>query len=236
MDQLKRALEQLNINYNDDMILKFEKYMDSILEWNDKVNLTAITDRKEFVKKHFIDSLACCELEQMKKFKKIIDVGTGAGFPGIPLAIIYPDKEFFLLDSLNKRIKIINEIKTSLDIDNVNLYHGRAEEFAHKKEFREKFDLCVSRAVANLSVLSEYCLPFVKVGGYFAAYKTGNAKEEIDNSLKAIDILGGIIEKKKIMNIDCFDLDHQIIIIKKIKNTISKYPRKAGIPGKEPLK
>lgn len=236
MEQLKKALEQLKIPYDDHIIGQFQNYMDSILEWNEKVNLTAIKEKDEFIKKHYIDSLSCVGFSEIKDAKTIIDIGTGAGFPGIPLAIIYPDKKFLLLDSLNKRLKIIDELASKIGINNVSVLHGRAEEIAQKKEYREQFDFCVSRAVANLAVLSEYCLPFVKVGGYFAAYKTGNAENEINESLKAIKTLGGVIEDKKIIRIDDFDLDHQIVMIKKMNKTLAKYPRKAGTPLKEPLK
>ncbi|MEL7657253.1 MAG: 16S rRNA (guanine(527)-N(7))-methyltransferase RsmG [Bacillota bacterium] len=236
MKRLTEALADLNIEYNDEIILKFQRYMELILEWNEKVNLTSITEKEEFIKKHYIDSIAISEYLQMKEAKKIIDVGTGAGFPGIPLAIIYPEKEFLLMDSLNKRIKIIDEIAKEIGIINVTLCHGRAEDIAQKKEYREQFDLCVSRAVANLAVLSEYCLPFVKVGGWFAAYKTGAAEEELKQSLRAIELLGGHLEENLPLDIKGYDLDHRILFIKKAKKTLSKYPRKAGTPAKEPLK
>lgn len=236
MEQLRKALEQLKIPYDNHMIDQFQNYMDSILEWNEKVNLTAITDKDAFIKKHYIDSLACVGFSQIENAQNVIDIGTGAGFPGIPLAIIYPDKKFLLLDSLNKRLKIIEELASKIGINNVTVLHGRAEEIAQKKEYREQFDFCVSRAVANLAVLSEYCIPFVKIGGYFAAYKTGNAQDEINESLRAIKILGGVIEDRKVVSIDDFDLDHQIIMIKKMNKTLAKYPRKAGTPVKEPLK
>jgi 16S rRNA (guanine527-N7)-methyltransferase len=236
MKILAEALGLLGIHYQKDTLEKFQRYMDLVLEWNKKVNLTAITSKEEFEIKHFVDSIAICGFSQIHGIKKIIDVGTGAGFPGIPLAIIYPDKEFFLMDSLNKRVKIIDEISTELGLNNVTFWHGRAEDLAHNKEFREQFDLCVSRAVANLAVLSEYCLPFVKVGGWFAAYKSEGIEKEIEASQNAIKLLGGHLEEGEEINIEGFGLDHRILMIHKIKRTVSKYPRKAGTPTKEPLK
>jgi len=210
--------------------------MELILEWNEKVNLTAITDKEEFIKKHYIDSVAVCAFSQMRKAHSIIDVGTGAGFPGIPLAILYPDKKFLLMDSLNKRIRIIEELSREIGLQNVTFRHGRAEELAQSRDHREHYDLCVSRAVANLAVLSEYCLPFVKVGGWFAAYKTGTIEEELNESRRAIELLGGKPEESSQLKIKGYDLDHRILFIKKVKKTMAKYPRKAGTPSKEPLK
>jgi 16S rRNA (guanine527-N7)-methyltransferase len=236
MKQLIDALDDLGIKYNEEMIRKFQNYMERILEWNEKVNLTSITDRQEFIKKHYIDSVALCAFPQMQEAKSIIDVGTGAGFPGIPLAILYPEKKFLLMDSLNKRIRIIEELSKEIGIDNVEFRHGRAEELAREQAYRDHFDLCVSRAVANLAVLSEYCLPFVKPGGWFAPYKTGSIDDELKEGLRAIGILGGKLEDNKPLSIKGFDLDHRILFIKKMNKTPAKYPRKAGTPAKEPLK
>ncbi len=236
MKQLLDALEDMGLSYDENTLLKFRRYMELILEWNEKVNLTSITDTDEFVKKHFVDSIAICGTSQMVNSSKIIDVGTGAGFPGIPLAILYPDKKFLLMDSLNKRIKIIEELSREIGLRNVTFLHGRAEELARNKDFREQFDLCVSRAVANLAVLSEYCLPFVKVDGWFAAYKTGTIEEELQASMHAIKLLGGRLDENKQLTIKGYDLDHRILMIKKVKKTLAKYPRKAGTPAKEPLK
>ncbi|MBR0598429.1 16S rRNA (guanine(527)-N(7))-methyltransferase RsmG [Sinanaerobacter chloroacetimidivorans] len=236
MKLLTDAMHHLQIQYTDEMLEQFQKYMDFILEWNEKVNLTAITDKEEFVKKHFVDSILCGGIPQVSKANKIIDVGTGAGFPGVPLAIIYPEKEFLLMDSLNKRIKIIKEITDEIQLKNISVRHGRAEDLGREKDLRECFDLCVSRAVANLAVLSEYCLPFVKVGGWFAAYKSAGAEEEIKNSLKAITMLGGKLQQTQTQNIPGFDLEHPILLIEKVNKTLAKYPRKAGTPAKEPLK
>jgi 16S rRNA (guanine527-N7)-methyltransferase len=179
----------------------------------------------------------CASFSRMKDSNNIIDIGTGAGFPGIPLSIIFEDKRFFLLDSLNKRIQFLSKVTKKLNINNVKMYHGRAEDLGKDKDHREKYDLCLSRAVAKLSVLSEYCLPFVKINGYFAAYKSRNIEQEIVESYNAIEILGGVIEKQSYTSsIADYPLEHQIIYIHKIKHTPQKYPRKAGMPLKNPLK
>lgn len=236
MEQLIEALEDMGLEYGEEQLRKFERYMKLILEWNEKVNLTSITEPQEFIKKHYVDSIAICSFSQMKDARSIIDVGTGAGFPGIPLAILFPQKQFLLIDSLNKRIKIIEEISREIGLQNVVFRHGRAEELAQSRDYRERYDLCVSRAVANLAVLSEYCIPFVRVGGSFAAYKTGAAEEELKESFRAIELLGGQPQENKPICIKGYDLDHRILFIKKIKKTLAKYPRKAGTPAKEPLK
>ena len=173
----------------------------------------------------------------MKYAETVIDVGTGGGFPGVPLAIIFPEKQFVLMDSLNKRLKVIDDLCAKAGITNVVTLHGRAEDLARMKEHRDKYDICVSRAVANMSVLSEYCLPFVRKGGYFLAYKGPNSEEEVKAAMKAIDILGGRVESyTEAFSADVFDFSHYIICIKKIKETPAKYPRKAGIPSKDPIK
>ena len=235
MKQLENAFEQLNISIGSETVFKFEKYMKLILEWNEKVNLTAITDEDDFIKKHFIDSILCVGFDEIKNADTVIDVGTGAGFPGVPLALVFPDKQFLLIDSLGKRIKILYEILETLEISNVTLIHTRAEDLAHKKEYREKFDICFSRAVANLATLAEYCLPFVNIGGAFISYKGPDAGEELKEAGNAIKLLGGEAEDIRKVNIEGFDLDHNIIIVKKKRNTPVKYPRKAGTPTKEPL-
>lgn len=236
MQQLENAMIQLKIQYSAEMLQTFKDYMELVLSWNQKVNLTAITDRDEFIKKHFIDSLICAKEEEVEIAQTVIDVGTGAGFPGLPLAIIYPEKQFLLIDSLNKRVKILEEIYTNLNIKNVTVLHSRAEEAGQQKTYRERFDLCVSRAVANLSTLSEYCLPFIKTNGYFLAYKGPDYESELDVSKGAIAKLGGDVIAVKKAALTNFGLEHNIIYIKKIKKTPSNYPRKAGTPAKEPLK
>lgn len=232
---LRNALAELGLSADEEQALKFEKYMTGILEWNEKVNLTRITERDEFIVKHFLDSLVCIRNEEYRSAKKIIDIGTGAGFPGVPLAIASPEKEFVLMDSLNKRLKIIDELCAESGIRNVSTVHARAEELARNKQHREKYDLCVSRAVANMAVLAEYCLPFIKVGGCLMAYKGPEAYDEAEKAAKAIRLLGGEISEIRDAELEKYDISHKIIVIKKIKNTVSKYPRKAGIPSKEPL-
>ena len=215
--------------------LKPVKYMDGILSWNEKVNLTNITDPAEFRIKHNADSLMCVDFPEFQSAKNIIDVGTGGGFPGIPLAVYAPDKHFTLLDSLNKRLRIIDELAGGLDITNITLVHGRAEDVARNREHREKYDLCVSRAVSNLATLSEYCLPFIKVGGYLLAYKGPGADQEVKDAEKALKTLGGSLVDIRETTMEEYGLDHRILVIEKVRNTAKAYPRKAGTPLKEPL-
>ena len=215
--------------------LKLEKYMEGILSWNEKVNLTNITDPAEFRIKHNADSLMCVNFPEFQSAKNIIDVGTGGGFPGIPLAVYAPDKHFTLLDSLNKRLRIIDELAGGLDITNITLVHGRAEDVARNREHREKYDLCVSRAVSNLATLSEYCLPFIKVGGYLLAYKGPGADQEVKDAEKALKTLGGSLVDIRETTMEEYGLDHRILVIEKVRNTPKAYPRKAGTPLKEPL-
>ena len=212
-----------------------EKYTEGILTWNEKVNLTNITDPAEFRIKHNADSLMCVDFPEFQEAESVIDVGTGGGFPGIPLAVYAPDKHFTLLDSLNKRLRIIDELAGELEINNITLVHGRAEDIAKKPEHREKYDLCVSRAVSNLATLSEYCLPFIRVGGYLLAYKGPGAEEEAKDAEKALKILGGSIIDIRQTSMEEYGLDHRILVIKKVRNTPKAYPRKAGTPLKEPL-
>ena len=236
MKELQIALEQLKIPYTEDTIEKYRLYMEGIIEWNEKVNLTSITDKDEFIKLHFVDSIMSVPCEEFQNAKRIIDVGTGGGFPGIPLALAAPDKEFVLMDSLNKRIKIINQLCEEIGITNVTAVHARAEELAKNKAHRQKYDLCVSRAVANLSTLSEYCLPFIKRGGWFLSYKGPDTDKELADAKKAIKILGGQIDREELASLESSGLEHKIIFIKKVKDTPAKYPRKAGTPSKDPLK
>lgn len=233
MNKLIESLEKLNVPFDEFTVEKFRKYMEGILEWNEKINLTAITDKEEFISKHYIDSILSYHFPEYVNAESIIDVGTGGGFPGVPLAIVSPDKEFLLADSLNKRLKVINELASEIGIENVVTVHGRAEELARNKKYRESFDLCISRAVANLAVLSEYCLPFIKIGGFLLAYKGPDAEEEVKRAEKAIKTLGGKFKTIKSVELDGYD--HNIVLIEKIKNTPLKYPRKAGTPSKEPI-
>ena len=232
--KMNELLSEINIEINENKIDMFYLYMQELLEWNKKINLTAIEDENEIILKHFIDSLTV--QKYIKNAQNIIDIGTGAGFPGIPLAIVNEKSNIVLLDSLNKRIKFLDEVIRTLGLEKIRTIHGRAEDFAKKKEYRECFDLCVSRAVANLATLSEYCLPFVKVEGEFISYKSGDSDEEIRDAEFAVKVLGG-----KITDVDKFqlpgtDMGRSLVKIKKVKNTAGKYPRKAGLPSKEPLK
>ena len=236
IETLQNAFSELGISNDYTVLNKFRQYMEMILEWNEKINLTAITEEEEFIKKHYIDSVICYSFPELKKAKTIIDVGTGGGFPGIPLALLFPEKQFILMDSLQKRLKVIDDLACKLEIKNVKTLHGRAEDLAHAKEHREAYALCVSRAVANLSTLSEYCIPFIKKGGSFLAYKGIKAEEEIKEAQSAIVLLGGKFLREEQVPLSEYDLDHHIIVIEKIGGTPAKYPRKAGTPSKEPLK
>lgn len=236
MKNVESICSRLHINYDDGKSRKFEGYMESVLEKNKHINLTAITDRDEFIRKHYVDSLLCASSAEFRNANSVIDVGTGGGFPGIPLAIAFPEKEFVLIDSLNKRIRIINELCENYGIDNVTALHGRAEELGRNSNFRESFDICVSRAVANMSTLSEYCLPFVKIGGTFIAYKGPECSEELNNASNAIRMLGGEVMRIENPQFDELQFEHTLIYINKAESTRSKYPRKAGTPSKEPIK
>lgn len=235
MEKLKMALEQLKIATSPEMLKTFQLYMEGILEWNEKINLTAITEHDEFIRKHYIDSLLCYGFEELQKADKIIDVGTGAGFPGIPLAIVFPEKQFVLIDSLKKRLNVIDELCNQLGINNVSTVHGRAEDIARDKKHREVYGVCVARAVANIAVLAEYTLPFIRVGGSLLAYKGSDFKKELEEGKKSIKLMGGILTGERSVEIENLGLDHKILIINKIKNTPKEYPRKAGIPVKEPV-
>ena len=212
---------------------KFAVYMELLREWNEKINLTAITDEEGILVKHFLDS--CSISEFVDNNSKIIDVGTGAGFPGLPLKIVNDTLNLTLVDSLNKRINFLNEVKNKLGLKNVETVHGRAEDVGIDNKYREKYDFAVSRAVAELRILVEYLLPLVKVGGKVIAMKGPNIDEEVENSKKAVKLLGGEIERIESFRLGNTDNERTVIIIKKIKNTESKYPRKAGIPRKNPL-
>lgn len=234
-DIFTEKLKHLFIELDKKQIEQFHKYYEILVKWNKFMNLTAITEYEEVIEKHFIDSLTIEKAIDVSKVYTVIDVGTGAGFPGIPLKIAYPHLKVTLLDSLSKRVKFLNEVITELELENIEAIHGRAEDIARKTEYREKNDLCVSRAVANLSTLSEYCLPYVKVEGMFIPYKSGNIDEELENSKKAISILGGEIKDIVKFNLPGTDIGRSFVKIKKIKITGKRYPRKAGLPSKEPL-
>lgn len=237
---LKKEIKKIGIQLDDKQIDQFLRYYELLTEWNRFMNLTAITDYKEVIQKHFVDSLSiikAMDIEYLQsKDKHLIDVGTGAGFPGIPIKIVFPKLKITLLDSLNKRVKFLNEVIDVLNLKDIEAIHGRAEDYARQEKYREKYDVCVSRAVANLSTLSEYSLPFVKIGGYFISYKAENIEEEIKNSKNAVILLGGDIDEVVKFNLPDTDIKRAFIIIKKEKPTNKKYPRKSGIPSKEPLK
>ena len=230
-----QELEMLGIQLTDVQKEQFDRYYELLIEWNRVMNLTGITEYDEVNLKHFTDSLTIVRIKDMENVSTLIDVGTGAGFPGIPVKIAFPHIKVTLLDSLNKRIKFLNQVVEELDLKDVVTLHGRAEDYAKKEEYREQFDLCASRAVANLSTLSEYCLPFVKKGGCFISYKSADSDEEIEQSKKALDILGGKIEKVDKFVLPGSDMGRAMVMVEKVKNTPRKYPRKAGVPSKEPL-
>ena len=234
MNGLKRSLEKWNMIFTGEQLLQFEQYYELLFEWNSFMNLTAITELQEVIDKHFVDSLAIANYISLKN-QKILDLGTGAGFPGIPIKILFPDVEIVLLDSLNKRIKFLDTVIEKLQLQYIKAVHGRAEDLAHQTVYREKFDICTSRAVANLSTLSEYCMPFVKQGGYFVSYKTAGAMREIDGAKKAVRVLGGEIERIEELKLPDTDMDRTLVFVKKVEKTKNKYPRKAGIPSKEPI-
>ena len=224
----------INDELTEDQVENFFKYMNLLLEWNEKINLTAITDVDDIILKHFIDSMTV--LKYIEKDKSIIDVGTGAGFPGIPIAILREDVKITLLDSLNKRINFLNEVCSELKINNIETIHGRAEEAGQNKQYREKYDIAVSRAVANMTTLSEYLIPFVKVGGICICMKGCEIDHELEQAKFAIKELGGKIEKVEKFNLPDSDIERNIVIIKKIKPTPNRYPRKAGMPSKMPIR
>ncbi len=225
---LENGLLDLGFNIDNNKVKKFEDYSSLLLEWNEKINLTAVTDPEGISIKHFLDSIAPLTVFELKENSKVIDVGTGAGFPGLPIKIMREDVELTLLDSLNKRINFLKEVSEKIGLEKVNFIHGRAEEDGNKKILREKFDYAVSRAVANLKVLSEYCLPFVKVGGYFVSFKQFEVDEEINDAKCMIGNLGGKIEEIKEVKIPQSDIVRKIIIIKKIKETPNQFPRRAN--------
>ncbi len=226
----------LDIGLSEAQALQFETYFKLLIEWNEKINLTAITEESEVITKHFIDSVMCLESGVFEDGSKVIDVGTGAGFPGIPLKIAKSSLDVTLLDSLAKRLNFLGEVVDSLSLENVATVHARAEDGGRVEALREKFDIAISRAVANLSTLSELCLPFVKVGGCFISMKGPGVEEELDSAKKAINILGGKVEKIIPYEIPTTDLNHNLVVIRKISKTPAKFPRMAPKPAKDPIK
>jgi 16S rRNA (guanine527-N7)-methyltransferase len=235
VDIFKDGAKELKIDISEEELKQFSVYKDLLKEWNEKINITAITDDDEIDIKHFLDSISVLMDGTVKGNEKIIDIGTGGGFPGIPIKILKPDTQVVLLDGLNKRLKFLNEVIETLKLDDIETVHGRAEELGRKKEYREQFDIAVSRAVASLNTLSEYCLPFVKVGGYFIAMKGPEVDDEIIEAKKAIEKLGGEIEKRVDIELPFSDITHNLLFIKKTKETPKVYPRGAGNPKKKPL-
>lgn len=240
LDSFKKDLDELNILLTENQLCQFMKYYELLIEWNQVMNLTAITDFDEVLKKHFIDSLSLIKVYSVNSMinsknssVSLLDVGTGAGFPGIPLKIAFPDLHVTLLDSLQKRVFFLQKVIEELMLHDVETVHGRAEDFAKPDLMRESFDFCVSRAVANLSTLSEYCLPYVKVGGYFISYKADDA--EVENADHAITILGGNLKEQNSFTLPFSDINRNLIVIEKCRPTPKKYPRKAGTASKKPL-
>lgn len=261
---LQKKCEAFGIHLSEEQIEKFMDYYELLMEWNSFMNLTAITDFDEVILKHFVDSLAICQADVFRRVLKfpdykmsagtdllpkeggsekqkvseisLIDVGTGAGFPGIPLKIVFGELRITLLDSLNKRVNFLNTVIDKLSLRNIRAVHGRAEDFARQPDYREQYDFCVSRAVANLSTLSELCIPFLKKDGYFISYKSEKIKEELSAGERAVEILGGEIDNILEYQLPNSDINRSMVFIRKMKSTPKKYPRKAGTPAKEPLR
>lgn len=225
---------KLNIEFTEEQLEKFYQYMNLLLEWNEKINLTAIVEPKEVILKHFIDSLTINKY--LKENSTLADVGTGAGFPGIPLKILRPDIKITLVDSLNKRINFLNEVIEKLNLENIVTVHSRIEDFGKNKNYREKFDYVTARAVANLAVLSEYLIPIAKIGGKCVCMKGSNVEDEITSAKNAISVLGGKLERVNEFKLPDSDISRNVIVLSKVKNTPARFPRKAGMPSKEPLK
>lgn len=237
--QLKKKLELINLELDQGKLEQFYLYYQMLIETNKVMNLTAITEEKEVITKHFVDSLSLVSvIPELAggKVVSIIDVGTGAGFPGIPLKIAFPECSVVLLDSLNKRVKFLRQVIKQLDLQEIKGIHGRAEDLGRAGEYRESFDFCVSRAVANLSTLSEYCLPFVKVNGCFISYKSGEFEEELAGSRGAIKKLSSSVDHVHSFSLAGSEIKRSFICIRKTSELNKKYPRKAGLPSKEPLK
>ena len=234
-DKFKKILQEWNITLSDEQEWQFSTFYEMLVEKNKVMNLTAITEFDEVIEKHFLDSVSLGAVLDLKKELKVLDMGTGAGFPGIPLKIIYPNLQITLADSLNKRVTFLNEVIEALKLNGIEAIHARAEELARNAAYREQYDLCVSRAVANLSTLSEYCIPFVALNGMFVPYKSGEIEEEVEAAKKAIFLLGGELKQVHQFSFGENDLHRSFVLIEKKKKTPKTYPRKAGTPAKQPL-
>ena len=233
-EKMQEKSKDLGVRFSVKQTEQFFEYMNLLIEWNEKMNLTAITEPDEIILKHFIDSITI--LKELEDGSKLVDVGTGAGFPGIPLSIMNPTLKITLVDSLNKRLIFLQEVVNKLKLENIEIVHARAEEFGQNKKYREQFDISTSRAVANLATLSEYLIPLVKIGGKVISMKAAEAKQELNEAKKAIEVLGGTVEKVDEFNLPQSDIGRTVIIIRKNKITPNKYPRKPGTPSKEPIK
>lgn len=232
---IREKIGDLGIQITEEQAEQFYQYYELLVKWNEFMNLTGITEFDEVVEKHFVDSLSIAQFKSMDIVDDLIDVGTGAGFPGLPLKIVFPHLKVTLLDSLNKRIQFLNEVIAVTGLTGIETIHGRAEDFAKPGLKRESYDLCVSRAVANLSTLSEYCLPYVKLGGEFISYKSGEIARELEEAKGAIFLLGGKLEECRSFELPGSDIHRSMIRIKKVNGCPKKYPRKSGLPGKDPL-
>jgi len=233
---LRETALEMGIAIDEGALNRFSQYYHMLLDWNTRVNLTAITEEDEVAQKHFLDSISPLSGQWISQNASVIDVGTGAGFPGLPLKIVRGDLMVTLLDSLQKRVNFLEEVVDALGLTDIQIHHGRAEEYGHKADFREKFDIGVSRAVAELPVLLELVLPFVKIGGLFIAYKGPSVFEEIEEGKKALELFGGRIEDIRSVEIPGTDLKHYLAIVRKFNQTPTKYPRKPGKPEKSPIK
>lgn len=235
---MKEELEEIGITLNEEQMNQFYRYYELLEEWNKVMNLTTITELEDVVTKHFTDSLSLVKAipNLGEEPISILDMGTGAGFPGIPLKIVFPKLKITLLDSLNKKINFLNHVIEELKLEDIDAIHGRAEDFGRDKDHRERYDYCVSRAVANLTTLSEYCLPYVKIGGAFIPYKSGKIEEELSQAKGAVKLLGGKVEEVVAFLLPKTEVERTFVVIRKKEGTSKKYPRKAGLPGKEPIR